>query len=1515
MARKVNVKFIVALAAVLLVAFTGVAWVAYEKLTTSGAEFEARGDAAAAEGDFERASRYYAHAVSREPTNVARRVKFRDAILKVIPESQVKYQQYYRDFYVNSLQALAALQESDPDAQRAYFETQFRDLAEFGASPESWLAYLNQLSTTIERLGDRTPGAKALRGLRAMAQLARSGQVELPDEDLAQIEADLRLAIEGQPDSVEFADAMIKLRVAQWRRAVRSRREATADAAYQQVEDEIAAQIERLGERPLLALRGLQARMEKRITDIPDPAQRLRALVTLKPEGRALVSMIQAADPASLDLLTLDGAYNTLRVLLEREGVEALTPVMQAAADAQPLNTRLRILHAEALKSLQDWEGVLAEAEAILAIPDQPVSREGLILYGARREALFRAAEASVFLADDADTADQRRARLAQAEAYRDRLQEELGQGEDARAVMMIDARLALARGDNRGALERLSALNEAAGGSDATVVRLLAETLRRNNLLGAAKEQFERLVEANPVDLASLAALADIEWRLGDSSAAERRYQAILLLQPDNEAVKERLAQLAKERGEAPPSDSRFASDAVAQALVEWRALMREDPPDPEGALLALTSQLAEHGDDPRLHAALAFHYATIDDRDAALRAVEAGLAVAPDDARLQQMHTSLLVSDPDASLEARLAEIDNAGLGEPTASLAKADLYRENGQSDRAAQTLAALGDEFADHPGVIERRFSWALEDGDLDAARAAAADAGRLNIDRVDGLLYDARVLMVEGKFDQALTALRDSVDRIPYDPLALRLLGQTLLRLGRVSEAVDALADAYNAKPDDALTGRLYAETLARLNRMDQALRVARAVHRLTRGDAALNELWLTLEGEAGDRDLAIAERTRRFRENPDNVRNATTLARVLMADKRFEDARPIIDDLRARRPDDESIALVDADWHALTGDAEAGASILRGFTRPDDGPVAVPVRIAQFYLRHGRTNEARAILEEARPSQPADRRPVDLLLADIAFERGEYASAVDLYRSFLEVRESPEARRRVADALIRLERFDEAIAAIDAMPPDDRDDPRAIILRARAQTGAGDEQAAAVTLDQGVREHPSSAVLFSERALHTAQHTEQFEDALADLERAVALAPTLVEARRLRILLLVQTGRLREALTEAQDAIAMIPDDPGLRETLIELYVRAGERDRAIDAAQAAAEAFPNDSGWLVTAGDLAATASRWNQALDFYQRAYDRDRQARIAVRLAQSYLTVDPPRPDEVAPLLEPYFDGDHRYRSTVRLLAAQAADARGRRGRALELADEAFAVATTHADIRDWFTGVPDLFETTRDFVAFAREHTPPADLAAAYTVLLAKAEITDPARVDSLVVTLRDLDVSDADPLTRLDRIRLLGQLLYATDQFEEADRVYVEGLALAPEDLEFNNNLAYLRVQRLDDAAGALGPAETAARLAPTDSNVLDTLGLVYTRLGRLEEAGATLLKAAETATTTTQRVPAYLHLALALEAQGDAGRARRYAEQALSLLRSAPGLQDEYAPQLAALMERLDSTE
>ena len=124
-----------------------------------------------------------------------------------------------------------------------------------------------------------------------------------------------------------------------------------------------------------------------------------------------------------------------------------------------------------------------------------------------------------------------------------------------------------------------------------------------------------------------------------------------------------------------------------------------------------------------------------------------------------------------------------------------------------------------------------------------------------------------------------------------------------------------------------------------------------------------------------------------------------------------------------------------------------------------------------------------------------------------------------------------------------------------------------------------------------------------------------------------------------------------------------------------------------------------------------------------------------------------------------------------------------------------------------------------------------------------------------------------------------------QMLQAAGQAEKATAVYRDVVRSSPDAVAALNNLANLLVDQ-GDIAGAEEFAVRAARLAPGNGHVLDTLGWVYYKAGRYPEA----LEALDRSIGLKESLAAaHFHRALVLNAVGRQSEASQAAKRALSL--------------------------
>jgi Flp pilus assembly protein TadD len=102
----------------------------------------------------------------------------------------------------------------------------------------------------------------------------------------------------------------------------------------------------------------------------------------------------------------------------------------------------------------------------------------------------------------------------------------------------------------------------------------------------------------------------------------------------------------------------------------------------------------------------------------------------------------------------------------------------------------------------------------------------------------------------------------------------------------------------------------------------------------------------------------------------------------------------------------------------------------------------------------------------------------------------------------------------------------------------------------------------------------------------------------------------------------------------------------------------------------------------------------------------------------------------------------------------------------------------------------------------------------------------------------------------------DDVNLLGTLglIYnSLEMWEECDSTYEYALRLDPDNPLVNNNYAYSLSERDLQLERALKMAEIAIAAEPSNSSYLDTIGWVYYKLSRYEEAEKYLKKALEVA--------------------------------------------------------------
>jgi len=139
--------------------------------------------------------------------------------------------------------------------------------------------------------------------------------------------------------------------------------------------------------------------------------------------------------------------------------------------------------------------------------------------------------------------------------------------------------------------------------------------------------------------------------------------------------------------------------------------------------------------------------------------------------------------------------------------------------------------------------------------------------------------------------------------------------------------------------------------------------------------------------------------------------------------------------------------------------------------------------------------------------------------------------------------------------------------------------------------------------------------------------------------------------------------------------------------------------------------------------------------------------------------------------------------------------------------------------------------------------------------------------------------------------------LLGDADVRLKDYPESAKAYQKALGLDPQNGDLHNNLAWVYVQQSEELAEAHHLVTKAIQLTPEHRPYyLDTLGVVLLKLGKTQEAVATLKEAVDTIPVDQPEflAQAYQHLADAYRAAGDIPAAEHALEQQHRLKPATP---------------------
>lgn len=1457
MAGRVNTKFVIILCVVLIVGVVGVVVLGtgYMSMRRSAEYFEKRGDELLAQGEHKRASEAYLRGIGREKDNVTLLNKYID-LAEDLPMATTVEASNTLGRIRTALRQAAQYRQDDADQLDAWlsFEKEIADLR--GATAD---AYAPLFTASDDWLTDR-PGNLVAKKYRGIAQTVRMSP-DMPADEVAQIEADLTAAYDADATDAEVLHhlAMLKLKQAM-----------VADRAAGQAER--AKQLREEGYQVSLANLSHDRTSLDRLTKhlmilVNRDVQRLD-------EARGLLDELEASALNSTPTFSQVNAAGAFLAMLDTEPaaqgdglpdatrgrLRALAIYEKAAAD-QPNDVTLMVILGTHLRSLGRLDGAMAQFDKVLATDTQGNALETLSADFRRQQAAYQVGETAVALARTA-TGEQRQQLLERADQAAEEL-EKVG-GSTSGQLFKLRGKIHMVRGRFDDALQDFERANERFTDNDTETLLLIADAANRTGNWGLAVEKLQSILGRRPGLVPLRVNLAKLLLERRQTDDAEEQINTIAAAEPDHPELPQLRAGLLNLTGQHVNAiDILEAYDLnehpeMVGPLV--RAYLAEGRT--EDARKLIVDRFASNPGDVNL---LQLALRVTPDDEGQLALIEQARAAGTDENLLDLLERNvsgqLRIED--------VIEMQAQRGGDPLdQALNEARIYLQARQGDKAIEAIKRAAEIAPEDPRVVSARFDVALSEQDYVNAEALADEAARQNIDKANGAFFRARLLAAQGKNAGAIEALRQTLEAIPVFPQGNILLGNLLRERDLPEQAIEQYERALAYQPDSTTTLLALASTYQSVGRNEEALRVMRDAYQAAPNNTAVFNQYAAMERTIGDARRVLAARFEKAQRQPNDLANRRVLAAMLADEGRIDEARKIVDGLVEEQGMTRENVATKASVERSAGNVEAGLELITDYIASlGDQAQADDLLIEARYQRLVGNFDAMvrayhgAIAVEDKTREQASRE-----FGDVLFQIGRNDVALTVYRRLHEsFPDEPTIRLRLAETLLRTGEAEEAeklIAGADATATTG-------LLQVMAALQRGDADAALKLINQELSKIDDSqtrsrALLLLQRGEVLMNDKGDATGAIASLQEASDLDPTLAAARLMLAEALVASGDSAAATRELRDLLDQNNDDSRVRLRLVNLYLSDADFSGARSVLDQAIKDFPNEPVWPQIRARVAVSEQRPAEAEANWRKALELRPTAPVITALTN--LLLDQDRTEDALAVL----NGQSQ-------IVGASPGLQALRGRALVGTGAERAGRQVFVRAIERSTGLGDMLQVA-DQVSRAYDNVDEAvavfesvqtSYPAPQALAIAQIEITKQAFASALSRIDKALpSVPQDDEATRIAMMRLRGVCLYQTGKEAEARAVYESVLKIAENDTQTLNNYAFVLLEQGDDLKRALTLASRAARQAPSEGAILDTLGWAQFKNGDIEESRLTLQRAV----TLGDLAASHYHLAVVLDA-------------------------------------------
>lgn len=830
----------------------------------------------------------------------------------------------------------------------------------------------------------------------------------------------------------------------------------------------------------------------------------------------------------------------------------------------------------------------------------------------------------------------------------------------------------------------------------------------------------------------------------------------------------------------------------------------------------------------------------------------------------------------------------------------------YRLNDEHDKSIRAFEKAFQTAPDDKKVITLGFDLALQDDDKDMIGKMLKAARDENVDDGGGLTCAARFDMFKEDYQAALGKIDEYIKLVPVSSYAYLLRSEINDKLGLFEDAIVDIetAQRFNPfNPDIAkkyaallYTGHLRSGSSSSPQQRDVIHRAFIRAMRLKTDDWRLQGVYASFVAEE-DPERALSINQRLMKQIP-NVQNALALCRIALsiAQKEYDQSSKKTHLETAGWACREALKLEPDNKFVLSSYSE----VLRLMGRQDEASSLLEGKggghLWRFYLRDSQYEKAKEILMKLYQDNPQDTEVLKGLIL-IAKNTADKDSVIKYSEELLVVDNTSENELLQIQVYLQAGLVEEGSLKLASFRERNPENSQAMLFETESMMKKGHLDEALELANRNLEMDSENASSWWLRGRIKASLGD-YNQAISDYRKSKSINET-VQIRMDLARIYQVVGKLPDAIGELTNVLQSAQAPLKAREMLEGLYKQTGRTEELEKFYSQALEKYPDGTYWLVRAGMFYSQQKDFGQAEKLLERAWQLSlEQSGGQMRVLDSYLDVldQAGKLDRLQAVASKYIDT--KFAPIAYSYVANAQVKMGSRATAVEYYHKALDKSIDDETLvygvlmnMSEAVGVDEAKRWCNKKLVAEPDSLPV--IMVLFRIYSMQGEFNKAKEyIDRAIDVVESDDKRELPANFLMEKANiLLRQYMKTTDKqyLNESVSVFEKLLVKEPENASVLNNLAYILSSNDEQLDRAVECAQKAHKLAPNDTDYMDTYAYALCKTGNYEKANQ-LLRRALQAFEVVASEPSwefYEHLGMAQSGIGAIADARNSYEKAL----------------------------